>query len=70
MLLCGFTGWVVDVKDAFLFGAFKKGDPEIYMDIPERMQKLCTKYTEQLGYKLKKCIYGTKQALSTIMTRL
>jgi hypothetical protein len=39
MLICGFVGWVVDVNGAFLLGEFKKGDPEIYMDIPEGMEK-------------------------------
>ena len=62
MLLCGFIGWVVDVNGAFLLGEFKKGDPEIYMDIPQGMEKWYTKYTEPVVAKLKKCIYGTKQA--------
>ena len=39
MLICGFVGWVVDANGAFLLGEFKKGDPEIYMDIPEGMEK-------------------------------
>ena len=40
MLMCGFAGWVVDVNGTFLLGEFKKGDPEIYMDIPERNGKM------------------------------
>ena len=48
MLMCGFAGWVVDVNGAFLLGEFKKGDPEIYMDIPEGMEKWYTKSTELL----------------------
>jgi len=38
MLMCGFVGWVVNVNVAFLLGEFKKGDPEIYMDISEEME--------------------------------
>ena len=62
MLMCGFTGWVVDGNGAFLLGEFKKGDPDIYMDIPEGMEKWYTKYTEPVVTKLNKCMYGTKQA--------
>jgi hypothetical protein len=62
ILMCGFAGWVVDVNGAFLLGEFKKGDPEIYMDTPEGMEKWYTKYTELVVAKLKKCMYGTKQA--------
>ena len=62
MLMCGFAGWVVDVNGAFLLGEFMKRDPEIYMDIPEEMEKWYTKYTEPVVAKLKKCMYGTKQS--------
>ena len=62
MLLCSFAGWVVDVNGAFLLGEFKEGDPEIHMEIPEGIQKSYTKFTEPVVAKLKKCIYGTKQA--------
>lgn len=62
MLLCGFVGWVVDVDGEFLLGEFKKGDCKIYMDVPEGMEKYYSKYTEMIVVKLKKCIYGTKQA--------
>jgi hypothetical protein len=44
MLLCGFEEWVEDINGVFLLGEFKKGDPDIYMDIPEGMEKLYTKY--------------------------
>ena len=56
MLLCGFVGWVVDVNGAFLLGEFKEGDPEIFMEIPEGMQKWYTKFTKPVIAKLKKCI--------------
>ncbi len=62
MLLCGFAVWVVDVNGAFLLGELKNGDLEIYMEIPEGMQKWYTKFTKPVVAKLKKCIYGTKQA--------
>ena len=62
MLMCGFAGWVVDVNGEFLLGEFKKGDLDIFMDISEGMEKWYTKYTEPVVAKLKKCMYGTKQA--------
>ena len=62
MILCSFVGWVVDVNGAFLLGEFKEDGPEIYIEIPEGMQKWCMKFTEPVVAKLKKCIYGTKQA--------
>ena len=61
MLMCGVVGWEVDINSAFLLGEFKKGDPEIYMDLPEGMEKWYTKYTKPVVAKLKKCMYGTKQ---------
>ena len=69
MLICGIVGLVVDFNGAFLLGEFKKGDPEIYMDIPERMEKWYNKYTEPVVDKLKKCMNGTKQVASTITTK-
>ena len=62
MLLAGMMGWVVDVNGAFLLGEFKPGDPEIYMEVPEGMEKWYTKYVQPIALKLKKCMYGTKQA--------
>ena len=62
MSLCGFAGRVVDVNGAFPLGEFKQGNPEIYMEIPEGMQKWSSKFTEPVVAKLKKCIYDTKLA--------
>ena len=62
MILASLMGWVVDVNGAFLLGEFKPGDPEIYMDVPEGMTKWYSKYTEPICVRLKKCLYGTKQA--------
>ena len=62
MFMCGLMGWVVDVNGAFLVGEFKKGNPEIYMNIPEGMEKWYTKNIKPVVAKLKKWMYGTKQA--------
>jgi hypothetical protein len=37
-------------------GEFKKGDPEIYMDIPEGVENWFTKHREPVVAKWKKCI--------------
>lgn len=59
VLLSGFAGWVVDISGAFLLGEFKQGDPEIYREMAEGMQKWYIEYSELVMDKVKKCIYGT-----------
>lgn len=49
-------GWMVDVNSAFFLGEFKKGDPEIFLDIPERMEEWHTKYNNPVVAKSKTCI--------------
>ena len=51
-------------------GEFKEDGPEIYMEIPEGMQKWCMKFSEPVVAKLKKCIYGTKQAAKYCYTKI
>lgn len=55
MSLYGFVKWVVDHNGAFLLEEFKKGDSDIFVDIPQETEKHQT-----CGCKLKRCIYGTK----------
>ena len=62
MMLANLLGWVIDVNGVFLLGEFKEGDPKIYMDIPKGMEKWYSKYTQPIVLRLKKCMYGTKQA--------
>ena len=62
LVMASLAGWVVDVNGAFLLGEFKEDDPKIYMDIPEGMTKWYTQYSQPVVVKLKKCLYGTKQA--------
>ena len=61
LALAGLSGWVVDVKGAFLLGEFKPGDPVIYMEIPEGMTKHYPD-RKKVALRLKRCLYGTKQA--------
>ena len=62
LVLAKMAGWVVDVNGAFLLGKFKPGDPEIFMNVPEGMTKWYQKYTYPIVLRLKRCLYGTKQA--------
>ena len=61
LALASLSGWVVDVKGAFLLGEFKPGDPIIYMEVPEGMTKHYPD-RKKVALRLKKCLYGTKQA--------
>lgn len=62
LVLARLAGWVMDVNGAFLLGKFKPGDPEIFMNVPEGMTKWYQKYTVPIVLRLKRCLYGTKQA--------
>ena len=62
LVLARLAGWVMDVNGAFLLGKFKPGDPEIFMNVPEGMTKWYQKYMVPIVLRLKRCLYGTKQA--------
>jgi hypothetical protein len=56
----------VDVKGAFLHGEFKDGEV-IYMKVPHGFEKF---YPDDLVLKLKKCLYGIKQATMAFWRQL
>jgi hypothetical protein len=58
MIMADWQGQIVDVKGTFLHGDFKDGEV-IYMKVPHGFEKFCP---DDLVLKLKKCIYGFKQA--------
>ncbi len=55
-----------DVKDAFQQEEFEDGKV-IYMKVPHRFEKF---YPEDMVLKLKKCIYGLKQAVMAFWQQL
>jgi hypothetical protein len=57
---------MVDVKGAFLDGKFEDGSV-IYMKVPRGFENF---YPEDVVLKLKKCIYGLKQALMAFWQQL
>jgi hypothetical protein len=59
MLMAGWTGYLVDVKGAFLHGEFENNE-EIYTKIPEGFEKYWD--PKVWAWKLTKTIYGMKQA--------
>ena len=59
MLMAAWTGYVLDVKGAFLKGEFEPGSPPIYMKIPEGFEKY---YGVDSALKLLKTLYGLKEA--------
>jgi hypothetical protein len=58
MIMANWQGQIVDVKGAFLHGEFEDGKV-IYMKVSCGIQKF---YPDDVVLKLKKCIYGLKQA--------
>ncbi len=58
MIMADWQGQIVDLKGAFLHGEFKDGEV-IYMKVPRGFEKF---YPGDMVLKLKKCIYGLKQA--------
>ena len=61
MITANWQGQIVDVKGAFLHGGFEDGEV-IYMKLPHGFEKF---YPDEMVLKLKKCIYGLKQATMT-----
>jgi hypothetical protein len=66
MLMEDWHGRVVDVKGAFLHGEFE-GRKMIYMKAPSWFEKF---YPEDVVLRLKKCIYGLKQAVMAFWQQL
>jgi hypothetical protein len=58
MIMADRQGQIVDVKGAFQHEKFKDGEV-IYMKVPHGFEKF---YPDDMVLKLKKCIYGLKQA--------
>jgi hypothetical protein len=58
MIMADWQGQIVDVKGTFLHGEFKDSEV-IYMKVPCGFEKF---YPDDVVLKLKKCIYGFKQA--------
>jgi hypothetical protein len=58
MIMANWLGLIVDVKGTFLHGDFEDGEV-IYMKVPHGFEKF---YPDDVVLKLKKCIYGLKQA--------
>lgn len=58
MLMAAWTGHLTDVNGAFLLGKFTDGE-EIYMKVPQGFEKF---YASDVLLKLKKTLYGLKQA--------
>jgi hypothetical protein len=56
----------VDVKDTFLHGKFEDGKV-IYMKVPRGFEKF---HPDYVVLKLKKCIYGIKQAMMAFCCQL
>ncbi len=66
MIMADWQGQIVDVKGAFLHGEFKDGKV-IYMKVPRGFEKF---YPDDMVLKLKKCIYGLKQAAMAFWRQL
>jgi hypothetical protein len=58
MIMADWLDWIVGIKGAFLHGKFKDGEV-IYMEVPRGFKKF---NPGNAILKLKKCIYGLKQA--------
>ncbi len=58
MVMVDWQGQIVDMKGAFLHGEFKDSKV-IYIKVPRGFEKF---YQDDVVLKLKKCIYGFKQA--------
>ncbi len=58
MIMDDWQGQIVDMKGAFLHEEFEDGEV-IYMKVPHGFEKF---YPDDVVLKLKKCIYGLKQA--------
>ncbi len=66
MVMGDWQGWIVDIMGAFLHGEFK-GGKIIYMKVPHGFEKY---YPDDVVLKLKKCIYGLKQAVMAFWRQL
>jgi hypothetical protein len=66
MIMANWQGQIVDVKGAFLHGEFKDSEV-IYMNVPHGFEKF---YPDDAVLKLKKCIYGLKQAAMAFWRQL
>ncbi len=58
MIMANWQGQIVEVEGGFLHGDFED-DKVIYMKVPHGFEKFCL---DDVVLKLKKCIYGRKQA--------
>jgi hypothetical protein len=66
MIMADWQGQIVDLKGAFLHGEFKDGEV-IYIKVPRGFEKF---YPDDVVLKLKKCIYGLKQAAMAFRRQL
>jgi hypothetical protein len=66
MIMADWQGQIVDIKGAFLHGEFEDGEI-IYMKVPHGFEKF---YPDDVVLKLKKCIYGLKQAAMAFWRQL
>jgi hypothetical protein len=66
MLMADWHGRIMDIKGAFLHGEFVRGKV-IYMKVTRGFEKF---YPEDIVLKLKKCIYGLKQAAMVFWRQL
>ncbi len=64
--MANWQGQIVDIKGAFLNGEFEDGKV-IYMKVPQGFEKF---YLDEVVLKLKKCIYGLKQAMMAFWRQL
>ncbi len=66
MIMANWQSQIVDVKGAFLHGEFEDGEV-IYIKVPRGFEKF---YPDDMVLKLKKCIYGLKQAAMAFWCQL
>ena len=66
MIMADWQGQIVDMKGMFLHGEFEDGEV-IYMKAPYGFEKF---YPDDVVLKLKKCIYGLKQAVMAFWHQL
>ncbi len=66
IIMANWQGQILDVKGAFLHGEFEDGEV-IYMKAPYGFEKF---YPDDVVLKLKKCIYGLKQAVMAFWHQL
>ena len=64
--MADWQGQIVDVKGTFLHGEFKDGEV-IYMKVPHGFENF---YLDNMALKLKKCIFGFKQAAMAFWRQL